>query len=886
MAEATGSALGGVSGNRMSGMFSGLDTESIVKAMTSGTLGKIESRKSKLQILTWKQEGYRSVIDKLKDFQDSYLSLTSSTSVRLNSNMQKSLATSSDPRVTVSAGSSAVNGTFSITKAESATKTSISSVGRTGDGAVKLDFSKSDDETKEYKVKLTLDGTTKTITYYGDADTEQAAKNFAAAANTAFDGVKSSDNIFKWDNASKMLSFGADTAGGKTDDGVSHTFMVGYSDNVGLKNDAYNTLSLESKLGSISFTKGALETSPIYRISINNKEFEFTADTTISDMMSSINSSGCGAEMSFDAITGKIKLSAAETGAGGRVDMTQSVGNLLNVLFNTDAVTADSASVSSKMTYDTYGTATANVKNDMVKDIGKNGIEGTKTYTMGMKVNGFDLNITLDSSVFPEGKNYTYKEFDDTVKAEFEKAYQNAYDALVDKTGVPIADDVFDSIKFKTDPTNNVMSVSSTRKDASGDITLTGGTAWTVGSKASTKTVNTMKETNALFTNGDGSTASISFDTAGGTTVIDGTAADGSITVKDLVDSGLFSFSKNGYLIANEAISATAGDVNAESLMNNYFGGKGLTAADPLKGPGSNILDSTAATAAGIYSKGKNSFITIKNANGEDATYENASNTVTFNGTTINLGNIGSLDSVGGTDEAIKIDVSKDHTGIKDTVVKFVDSYNKLIDDLHKLLNTGRPKDNGKFYDPLTEEQRAEMSAEEIEKWESKAKEGHLYNDQLIQKVIDGLHSSMNTAIGGNNIWDMGITLTDSYRDNNKFEIDEAKLEEAIKSNGAGIALLFTDPTKGLGKIMNNAVDAAISTSTSNSGYLVREAGSASGAFDESKSTIYKQLEDYQKLIDNLQSRYEKEQESWWTRFTTLETYLAQMNAQASIFAQ
>ena len=37
-------------------------------------------------------------------------------------------------------------------------------------------------------------------------------------------------------------------------------------------------------------------------------------------------------------------------------------------------------------------------------------------------------------------------------------------------------------------------------------------------------------------------------------------------------------------------------------------------------------------------------------------------------------------------------------------------------------------------------------------------------------------------------------------------------------------------------------------------------------------------------LIDKLTEKYEDEQERYWDRFTTLETYMSQMNQQASYF--
>lgn len=81
------SSSGGV--NRFAGLMSGLDTESLVKAATANTKSAINSKKQKLQTLTWKQEAYRSIISKLSDFQNKYLDILSSSSIRANAVMKK-----------------------------------------------------------------------------------------------------------------------------------------------------------------------------------------------------------------------------------------------------------------------------------------------------------------------------------------------------------------------------------------------------------------------------------------------------------------------------------------------------------------------------------------------------------------------------------------------------------------------------------------------------------------------------------------------------------------------------------------------------------------------------------------------------------------------------
>ncbi len=61
-----------MAGFRMSGMTSGLDTESIISAMMSTYQTKIDKQNQKLTKLTWQQEAYQAIAEKMTNFQNKY----------------------------------------------------------------------------------------------------------------------------------------------------------------------------------------------------------------------------------------------------------------------------------------------------------------------------------------------------------------------------------------------------------------------------------------------------------------------------------------------------------------------------------------------------------------------------------------------------------------------------------------------------------------------------------------------------------------------------------------------------------------------------------------------------------------------------------------------
>jgi flagellar capping protein FliD len=80
--------------NRISGLASGLDTETLVKQLTAGTRSKIESAQQQKQLLEWKQDFYREITIKLVDFNNKYFG-SSLSSLMVGDSLQQLTATSS-----------------------------------------------------------------------------------------------------------------------------------------------------------------------------------------------------------------------------------------------------------------------------------------------------------------------------------------------------------------------------------------------------------------------------------------------------------------------------------------------------------------------------------------------------------------------------------------------------------------------------------------------------------------------------------------------------------------------------------------------------------------------------------------------------------------------
>lgn len=370
-----------------------------------------------------------------------------------------------------------------------------------------------------------------------------------------------------------------------------------------------------------------------------------------------------------------------------------------------------------------------------------------------------------------------------------------------------------------------------------------------------------------------------------------------------LDDNALYEFSINGKKFTFEK-SNTIGDVintinkadigvkASFSTMSQSFklestetGTAGKVNIEQTRG---NLLNSLFNSSEDLTKKdvyGKNGTVTISTDGENYTTYTSASNDYTFDGTTINISKLGDFDSSADDVDEITVTTEKDTSAIKDTVIKFIDAYNKLLDDVYGEIQTKRSKKNGSYYDPLTEEQEEEMKPEEIEKWNNEAKKGLLYQDNYLSSFASSIRGALtSTKVDGFTIYDMGVTLATDWKSNGKLVVDESKLEAAIKNYGDKVTSFFVDADKGLATSLNNEIDRAISTKDKKVGYLSSVAG-IENTTTEKKNALFDQINNMQKLIDSLQTKYENEMERYWSQFTALETYMANMQSQSSIFS-
>lgn len=298
--------------------------------------------------------------------------------------------------------------------------------------------------------------------------------------------------------------------------------------------------------------------------------------------------------------------------------------------------------------------------------------------------------------------------------------------------------------------------------------------------------------------------------------------------------------------------------------------------------------------------EGQDAIVRVKYAGtGEEVELNRDSNSFKIDGLTVSVnGEFGyKLNSAGEkeydtTTEAVTFDAKVDEDKIVDAMKKMVEEYNEIIDLVNKETGTKPNRD----FQPLTDAQKKEMSKEEIETWEEKAKEGLLFNDNDMK----GLSNSLRFVIDPVNLEAMkklGITTSSTASDNGKLSFDESAFRSALKADPEGVKKMFTQeqqtdangaPTgiDGIATNMKQAFDKYVKTLGEPKGILIERAGSIKAPTSITKNELYKQMGEIDKKIAKLQSTLKLEQDRYIKQFTALESVIAQMNSQSGWLAQ
>jgi flagellar hook-associated protein 2 len=455
----------------------------------------------------------------------------------------------------------------------------------------------------------------------------------------------------------------------------------------------------------------------------------------------------------------------------------------------------------------------------------------------------------------------------------FKDSLQNKLDKAFGSGKVTVGEDSKGSLTFTATDNKQTLQISADSKELQNALGITstqsnkistGSSLWENRVKLGLGKYNTKEELNDALKNFTVNGAKIDNITAD-------TTVDGLLTaINNNKDAGVTAI----YL----------GSENKFVLSSNEKGeGRKITlGADPK-----DTTDAANLIFGGVSTDGTDGEMSIL-YNGVQTTITSSSNTFSIDGLDIratNTFNTGSATAEGGVSFTASADTEK----VTETVKKFIEAYNAMIDEVRTQATT-KPDSN---YKPLTDDQKNEMNETSIKNWEDKAKEGILYNSSALKDLdnaTQGIFSSMMiNGVSYDDLEKIGISFSDDYTAGGKIVFDEEKFKTAMDSDPEKVSDLFTG-THGI----VNTIDSTLSTyatryasKNGNSyGVLIEEAGSEKLSLTLTNNSIYKELKDMQETITNLQSQLSTEQDRYISQFTQMERLINQMNSQSSYLSQ
>lgn len=821
------SSSSSIYGNRnvISGLASGMDTESMIENAISGYKTKISTLQQKRTKVEWQQEVYRSIIGKMASFSDKYTSYASSTNLLSSSFFNQAVkvtATGKYADMVSASGKTSSNvqilGVKQLAKAATYT---VSGIGGSKP-AEKPEFTGSAVDLTKTQELSNVSGSL-TIKYGGD---RSYTIDFGELENYA-DVDKMADAIrSKLGEQTMTLSDGTSVkASEKIKVEVTDGNIV-FSDN----STAGNAVTISGATGKIKNTLGIDPSKN--ESTLNTKDVELVdKSSTLGDYLS-----GKELTLTLDGVTKKIKLpeykkDTTTAAADYATALQTEIGNAFGE--GKVTVTAKNQDAQNKnifdLTFSTQAGSTLSVSGDTAKALG---LDKAATYVNTSKTLGELLGDwstckpieyvgDVKEVMTADGKTVDYyTDAKGNRLKKVEKDGNNTYYRVDDKG----------EYLYKFEINGTVVGEFSKNTALETVLTSINGNADAGVTVSYSKTTNqfqfTTRETgkSSKIVMGDGLAKALFGDTGG---------ADGK--QHPTGEDAIFSMMVNGQPLDGISRSSNTFDVDGMSVsLKGTFGAYGDS--DKLN------LDSEPNLAAAKA-------------------------------------------------DAVSFTSSSDADKIIDAIKSMVEDYNAMVTEIKNAYSTmPQQKSNGKYYEPLTEEDKADMSESSIKAYEEKAKQGLLFAD----RDLSALYSQLTSAISmsGKDGADLkAIGITSNYSNGlTTLSLNENKLRAALETDPDKVRDVFSksvdsgSSTNGLMQALKSPLD-MYSKVQGTKGILVQKAGSTLAPTTLYKNTLQNKLDDFDTQIEKWQDKMADQVDRYTSKFTALEKLIAQMNSQSSALA-
>ncbi len=310
-----------------------------------------------------------------------------------------------------------------------------------------------------------------------------------------------------------------------------------------------------------------------------------------------------------------------------------------------------------------------------------------------------------------------------------------------------------------------------------------------------------------------------------------------------------------------------------------------ITASTMLTDEVTAEWDEKIATAQGIiadYNSGTLTGSEVHKTAAQDAkitlngvVYEGSSNTFEVNGLTIT--------ALQESEEEVTLTTRQDTDGIYDMIKNFFKEYNSLINEMDSLYNAESASD----YEPLTDDEKEEMSDSEIEKWETKIKDSILRRDSNLSTISSAMKTIMlqGVTVNGKQMYlaDFGIETLGYFsaeeNERNAYHINGDEDDSAVSSSENTLkAMIASDPDTVVSFF--SQLTQNLYTELNNQSKSVEGIRSFGSFYDDKK--MKEDYEDYTEKIQDQEDKLTALEDRWYSKFSAMETALAKMQSNQS----
>lgn len=903
---------------RITGLASGLDTESIISALVSSYNYKTNKYKKAQTKLSWKQDAWKSLNTKIYSLYSSVGNMKLSTAYNL-----KSTTVSDSTKATVKAGNNAPTGTQQLNilkvaqagyltgaqlSSKTTTSTTLAELGYTG-GDAKINLTKGDGTTKE--ITLTLGSTVgDVIASLKDAG---VSANYDATNHRIFISSKDTgkDNDFT-------------LTGGNTE-GARALYQLGLSVGSDATNATYKSYTQYYDADGNKLQKNVVDAIRTYQDAKTAYETASAQNTNLT--------SAYGYATAYSEMQDALKNSGLTTDEQKKLttllgmSATQRVNSVMDASGNvyTKSTTLDDGSTiyeygsgNDKKYIQAITTAKDDHNNIYTKNADGNYVDSGAGLVY--KATGEKDSDGNEYYVYtaPDGQEAKIAMKNETTNYYQADVAQKGYTEYTDNDGIAYRSNEKGNYTGSDGKTYKLENNTFTEIDSDGNAVSNGRTA--------TVTEDQKKEVKTTYSHGNTALS----DTTRAADLLSRFREDHNDTLTDEVISKLTSNIEkvNVYESAEDSLNDTdtysrkniissiqqayqSGGASAVTEVTNKYAEKitenqtAMTTAQKKMDDNSVLADLAAMdSTSSDYTTALAAFVNkvqdsqrildqsstltnsgAKKIDGCDSeiklngiTYTSSLNTYSINGLSITA-----MQATGdGDTNAITVTTATDTQAIYDKIKSFLTQYNSLINEMTSLYNAY----TAKGYEPLTDDEKSAMSDSEVEKWEEKIKSSLLRRDDSLESVMNLMTNAMSqpVTIDGKKYYlsSFGIKtlgfLNAPENQQNAYHIDGDEDDTATSGNEDKLmAMINSDPDtvvsfmQQLTTNLYDAIGTKMKSSTLSSIYKVYN--------DKEMASEYS---DYTTTIKKWEQKLQDQEDAYYKKFSAMETALSKLQSQTS----